>query len=310
MPIANSATALETVAGYFSDEDSAHSALHALQQAGFTSNQIGLASRDSSTRSSALKSSETGQSKSGEPGVWDKVKSFFENGKEAEPYAGESTGNTFNDGEITYGDYGSQDVHHSLKGLSVPDEHSKYFGHKFGQDEGGIVLTVAAADRADEAKTILKQYGADLGEGAAEYAYPEKTETDAASIADERNIRLYGEVLRVHKDRVSSGDVRLRKEVITEMQTIEVPVTREELVIERVQMGKEVADGEATFNGEEIRIPLSEEVASAEKHAVVREEVHVGKRSVTDVAEVGGEVRHEELKIEDETKTAGEYAKR
>ena len=304
MPSTTSTTAQDTVAGYFPSEESAHSALHALQQAGFGPDQIGLASSGDSPATTSQSSN------SAEPGVWDKVKNFFEGGKPAEPYASESTSPVQDDREVTYGDYESDDVHHSLKGLSVPDEHSRYFGHKFGQSAGGTVITVSAGDRVDEAKTILKQYGADLGEESSSYAYPEQEEAVDASIAEKRKIRLYGEVLRVHKDRVSSGEVRLRKEVITETQTIEVPVTREELIIERVPLTGEQLAGEATFAGEEIRIPLSEEVASVDKHAVVREEVHVGKKNVTDVASVGDNVRHEELKIEDETTRVGDYADR
>ena len=47
-------------------------------------------------------------------------------------------------------------------------------------------------------------------------------------------IQLFGEVLRVHKERISRGEVRLHKDVVTDRQTVEVPVTREELVLERV----------------------------------------------------------------------------
>ena len=46
--------------------------------------------------------------------------------------------------------------------------------------------------------------------------------------------REIGEILRVHKERISRGEVRLRKEVVTEHQNIEVPRTREELVVERI----------------------------------------------------------------------------
>jgi uncharacterized protein (TIGR02271 family) len=107
----------------------------------------------------------------------------------------------------------------------------------------------------------------------------------------------------VHKDRVNLGEVRLRKEVITETQTIKVPVTREELVVERV-----AADGQTTPSGKigdnaEIRIPLSEERASFDKSTVVREQVSVGKRSIEDVNNLTGDVKHEELVMEDETKS-------
>jgi uncharacterized protein (TIGR02271 family) len=40
---------------------------------------------------------------------------------------------------------------------------------------------------------------------------------------------------------VNRGEVRIRKEVLTTTQTIEVPVTREELVVERVPVSGEVA---------------------------------------------------------------------
>ena len=86
-------------------------------------------------------------------------------------------------------------------------------------------------------------------------------------------------------------------------QTIQVPVTREELVIERVPVSGETAvDGDA-FGGREIRIPLSEEMASVDKQAVVREEIRVGKRDVTENKSFDEQVRSEELKVEDDTKT-------
>jgi len=37
----------------------------------------------------------------------------------------------------------------------------------------------------------------------------------------------------VNKRRVQTGGATLRKEVITEMQTVQVPVTREKLIITR-----------------------------------------------------------------------------
>ena len=40
-----------------------------------------------------------------------------------------------------------------------------------------------------------------------------------------------------------------------------------------------------------------------EKQPVVREEVVVGKREVADVARVGGDVRHEELRIDSDVET-------
>ena len=293
-------TSASTVVGYFSTPEKAHTAFHALTDAGFSPENIGIAARDNSTSGAS-----TG--KTDEPGVWDKVKTFFGAGNEAEPYAGESTGNPLDSREVTYSDYSSEDVHGTLGRLNVPEEHSRYFGHRFGNDQGATVITVTAPGRVEEARTILEESGADLGDEAEDYEY---TDTPEANVTGDQNIRLYGEVLRVHKDRVSAGEVRLRKEVFTEVQTVEVPVTREELVIERVAASGEQPATGASFKGEEIRIPLSQEVASIDKHAVLREEVRVGKREVTDIEALDEEVRREELRVEDSTVKSTEFGKR
>ena len=71
---------------------------------------------------------------------------------------------------------------------------------------------------------------------------------------------------------------------MTENQNIQVPVTREELVIERGPGSGQVT-GEIGRD-EEIRVPLSEERVRVEKQPVVNEEVRVGKRQVQSNKEV------------------------
>ena len=50
--------------------------------------------------------------------------------------------------------------------------------------------------------------------------------------------------------------------------------------------------------GEQIRIPVSEEQVRVSKDTVVTEEVKVGKRVVQDTERVSGQVRKEEIKVE------------
>jgi uncharacterized protein (TIGR02271 family) len=281
-----------TVVGYFPSQATAESAISALKQAGFQQHQIGVAARSaqamaSSEPSTAYKAGKTAG------GAWESVKNFF-GGNAAEPYAGESTKETFNDHVLTPQDYGSDDVHESLAGLSVPAEHARYFGHRLGTGNEGAIVTVSAEGREEEAIGIIEANGGDIGDEADNYDYG--IETPKAT--DAQNIQLYGEVLRVHRDRVSRGEVRLRKEVTTTTQTVEVPVTREELVVERVPVSGQVPATGATFDSKEIRIPLSEERATVSKQAVVREEVLVGKKQVTGVETLDEQVRSEELKID------------
>ena len=114
----------------------------------------------------------------------------------------------------------------------------------------------------------------------------------------ERRIQLVSEVLRIRKERVARGEVRLRKEVRTETQNVQVPVTHEEVVIERTPV-----QGERTATGQigaekEIRVPLSEERVQVAKVPVVTEEVKVGKRTVGNTENVRDQVRREELNVE------------
>jgi len=96
--------------------------------------------------------------------------------------------------------------------------------------------------------------------------------------------------------------VRVRKEVHTETKTMEVPVQREEVVIERTPThGRAASTGISSENlraGEEIRIPVREDQVNVTKEAVVTEEVKVGKRTVQDTEKVSGQVRKEEVKVE------------
>lgn len=300
-----------TIAGYFENKSDAGEAIQALQGAGFTSAHLGVAHREDSaasfsspSTSNTSRPSSTTENKT--EGTWDKIRNFFE-GNTAEPYADERTQGELANREITappgdYNSYDTSDLHGSLSGMSVPEEHSRYFNHRFNNDDQSAVVTVNAGDRRAEAENILRQFGADLGENANAYDYaqqPARTEDRTGNLQDSQNIQLLGEVLRVHKDRVSRGEVRLRKEIITETQNVQVPVTREEIVIERRTAGQETPASGNIGENSEVRIPLSEERASVEKSTVVREEVSVGKKRVEEVRDLGGEVRREELVVED-----------
>lgn len=303
-----------TVVAYFNSESQAESAVRALQDANFSSRQIGIAlSRKGSTGTATFGTGRatgagTGTGYSGgsatginKEGAWDKFKEFFGVDSGVEPYADEKERNPAAAHEITDTDsyeYEHEDVSQSLSGMSIPKERSRYFGHRLGSSEGAVV-TVTANDRATEAERILSEEGGDIGSGAAGYDYSAQPQTAEGL----QKIELLGEVLRVHRERIQRGEVRVRKDVVTEQQTVQVPVTREELVIERVPVSGQATSTTGQIGAEnEIRIPLTEEKASLDKQTVVREQVNVGKRAVEEVEDLEGSVRHEELDVKDETK--------
>ena len=166
---------------------------------------------------------------------------------------------------------------------------------------GGVLLTLHAGSQASEAISILERYGADTG--LVHLNSATTSTTDAATVMTSKGaqrIELLKEVLQVNKQRVQTGEVTLRKEVITEMQTVQVPVTREELIITRRRVTSgEVATGEIGTS-EEIRVPLSEEQVTVAKLPVVSEEVILDKREVHQTAQVQETVRREELRTSEE----------
>jgi len=119
---------------------------------------------------------------------------------------------------------------------------------------------------------------------------------DAVKDAYDRTIQLREERLKVSKTPVETGNVHVRKEVHTDHKTIDVPVEREEVVIERRPASGKTASG--AIGNEEIRIPVKEEKVNVSKETVVKEEVSVGKRKVQDTEHVSGTVRKEELKVD------------
>jgi uncharacterized protein (TIGR02271 family) len=123
--------------------------------------------------------------------------------------------------------------------------------------------------------------------------------TCSTGAASGDTIRAHEEKLQVHKTPVQTGEVEVRKEVHTEHKTIEVPVTREEVVIERRPVtGHPASAADLQAGQQEIRIPVKEEQVHVEKQAVVTEEVAVKKHQVHDKERVAADLRKEEIKVE------------
>jgi uncharacterized protein (TIGR02271 family) len=111
-------------------------------------------------------------------------------------------------------------------------------------------------------------------------------------------VELREEELQARKQPVEKGRVQVGKEVVEEQQTLEVPVTREEVTVERRPVGREPSDTPIGQGGEDIRVPVRKEQVSVEKRPVVTEEISVGKQKVQDTQQVSGTVRREEARIE------------
>jgi uncharacterized protein (TIGR02271 family) len=250
----------------FEDEERAERAIKDLKDADFSADEIGIATQNT----------DSGRTEK----FWDEVNDTL--GKKEHPEQ-------------------AMELRESLITAGVTPAQAQYLDSRLAA--GGILITVRAdgEDRA-EARRILESAGADLGvgvQGPPQATEPVPVSTRQTAATGERRIQLLGEILRVHKERVSRGDVRLRNETVTDTQNVEVPVSHEELVVERIPGNKrEVSESQMTSGEKEVRIPLSEEHVRVEKKPVVNEEVRVGTRQVQSTERVNEPLRHEELRVE------------
>jgi uncharacterized protein (TIGR02271 family) len=99
---------------------------------------------------------------------------------------------------------------------------------------------------------------------------------------------------------VQTGEVTLGTEVVAEQRTMEVPITREEVTIERHPVDRRPAERPMSESGETISVPVHEEQVRAENRTVVYEEVGLDKREVAETEHVSGTVRREEVVIDKE----------
>jgi uncharacterized protein (TIGR02271 family) len=122
-----------------------------------------------------------------------------------------------------------------------------------------------------------------------------------ARVTEETRMPLAEEELVAEKTSRQVGEVRVRKEVHTEERQVTVPVTREEVVVERVPVapGEARAD-EATFTEGEINVPVHEEEVELRKRPVVREEVRVSRTPVEEQRVASATVRREEAEVQSE----------
>jgi uncharacterized protein (TIGR02271 family) len=116
--------------------------------------------------------------------------------------------------------------------------------------------------------------------------------------ARDARLILSEEELVVGKRQVQAGEVGARKVVETEHVRKTVPVTHEEVTIERHPVAADTP-ANADIGEQEIRIPLMAEEVVAEKRAVAKEEVVLRKHAVTDERVVEDDVRRERLDVDD-----------
>lgn len=115
-------------------------------------------------------------------------------------------------------------------------------------------------------------------------------------LEDENVLELHEEQLDISKKRIQTAKVITHKEIVTEEKNIMVPVTREELVIEKTVFDPDNPN-DVEGQTETIRIPISEEDIDIVKHKVELEDVSVYNNEYEENQQIKETLKKEKLNI-------------
>lgn len=161
---------------------------------------------------------------------------------------------------------------HSVKDAVTPDhDHDDFYSHDAYNDR-----------RFFDSKTAGTG-GGTLGSG-------------TLDSSGEARLTLSEEELAVGKRQVQAGEVEVHKTVETQHVSETVPVTHEEVSVERHPITGGTA-GTGVIGEQEIRVPLTEEELVVDKRVVPVEEVVVRKHEVTENQTVEADVRREHAEV-------------
>lgn len=169
-------------------------------------------------------------------------------------------------------------------------------GHLSEEEEGTLYAYYGIADDdASYADGVDTSYDRDVDSHRTAGHDTSGPDTDSAMTRSEEQVRVGTETRE-------AGRVRLRKYVVTENVTQTVPVSREEVRLERepiTDANRDEALSGGDITEEEHEVVLTEERPVVQKETVPVERVRVGKDTVTEQHEVDETVRKEEIELDD-----------
>jgi stress response protein YsnF len=239
------------------------------------------------------------------------IAGVFANGAEAEWAVHELQRANFSNDQIRVSVYkGDGEIIDGLIGMGFPPNEAHFYNQEYRA--GRTVVAVKTADRQQEAADILRlggAYDADTRPGTGN-----GSEMNTGGV---QTLQLREETLQVAKQWVQTGEIRIRKRVITEEKVFKVPVSREEVIIERVPFANNsqndsavsgsmnatdigVGEGEILTleEGKPFTIQVREEQVFIQKTPMVIEEITLTKQVIQETKAITDTVQREELHVE------------
>ena len=239
------------------------------------------------------------------------IAGVFANGTEAEQVVHELQRANFTDDQIRISVHkGEGNILDGLIGMGFPPNEAHFYDQEYRA--GRTIVAVKTADRLQEAADILRL-------GGAHDASSRIDNGTNMNIGPVQTVQLREETLQVEKQWVQTGEIRIRKRVITEEKVFRVPVSREEVIIEHIpyksqnddqsQSGVAVPASTASNDTEEsgiltleegkpFTIQVREEQVFIQKTPMVIEEITLTKQIIQQTRSIADTVQKEELHVE------------
>ena len=166
-------------------------------------------------------------------------------------------------------------------------------------EEGQLYSYYGLSGTSGDDNDTTYQGGTDTYQGDADYTDRDTTAT--SNTGDDNAMTRSEERLVTGTRTEEAGKARLRKYVVTEQQQVTVPVSHEEVRLEREPITDANADD--AYDGAEISEAEHEVTLRAERpvvntETVAVERVRLGKETVQDEETVSGEVRKEQIEFD------------
>jgi uncharacterized protein (TIGR02271 family) len=174
----------------------------------------------------------------------------------------------------------------------------------------------------DEEAELYRHYGLDYSEhrsnsglpaGTADDRRDDTVGRDTSGPTTDQAMTRSEEELQVGTQTRERGRARLRKYVTTETQQVTVPVSREEVRLERepiTDANLDDATSGPAISEEEHEVTLREEQVVVDKRAVPKERVRLDTETVTEERQVSEEVRKEQIQVDDDQEQFGRQDRR
>jgi uncharacterized protein (TIGR02271 family) len=178
-----------------------------------------------------------------------------------------------------------------------------YIPRDLAESYDGTVLRFKISDEDAESRFLRDSPpSSSSSEARKETSMPKRDKT-VGGAEEETTVPLTEEKLDVSK-RESAQEATVTKEPVKETKTVEVPVTHEEISVERRPVSGDTSRTAAdrpVQSRTETKVPLKKEEVEVTKQPYVKEEVAVKKKPVTETRTVSDEITSEKVKVKGAT---------